>query len=106
VFDVAVDLRAGSARFGRWVGQELGGDAGDLLWIPAGFAHGYQVLTDEAEVVYQLTAEYDASLARGIRWDDPDLNITWPIKPPVLSDADRVQPSLAEVGRPFGERTP
>lgn len=102
VFDVAVDLRAGSATFARWVGRELDGDARELLWIPPGFAHGYQVLTDEADLVYQLTAEYDASLARGVRWDDPDLGIAWPITPPVLSDADRAQPSIAEVGRPFG----
>jgi dTDP-4-dehydrorhamnose 3,5-epimerase len=106
MFDVAVDLRAASATFGRWVGRELDADAGELLWIPAGFAHGYQVLTDEADISYQLTAEYDASLARGVRWDDADLNIAWPIVPPVLSDADRAQPWLAEVGRLFGGRTP
>lgn len=102
VFDVAVDLRAGSTTFARWVGRELAGDAGEMLWIPPGFAHGYQVVSDEADLVYQLTAEYDPSLARGVRWDDPDLGIAWPITPPVLSDADRAQPSLAEVGRPFG----
>lgn len=102
VFDVAVDLRAGSPSSGRWVGRELDGDAGELLWIPPGFAHGYQVLTEEADLVYQLTAEYDASRARGIRWDDVELGIDWPLASPILSSADRSQPSLAEVGRPFG----
>jgi dTDP-4-dehydrorhamnose 3,5-epimerase len=94
IFDVAVDIRKGSPTFGRWIGAELDDEAGDLLWIPPGFAHGYQVLTSDADVVYKVTAEYDPELERGIRWDDPDLDITWPLADPVLSDRDRRLPHL------------
>lgn len=96
IFDVAVDVRPGSPTFGRWAGAELDDEAGDLLWIPPGFAHGYQVLTAEADVVYKVTAEYDRELDRGIRWDDPDLSIPWPLERPVLSDRDRELPGLGE----------
>lgn len=102
VFDVAVDLRRGSPTHGRWVGRALDAERGELLWIPPGFAHGYQVLTDTADVVYKLTAEYRADLGRGVRWDDPDIGIEWPIDDPVLSETDRAQPRLAEAADPFG----
>ncbi len=94
VFDVSVDLRRGSPHFGRWVAWELSEDTGDALWIPAGFAHGYAVLGDRAEVAYKVTAEYDPALDSGVRWDDPTLAIPWPLERPVLSERDRSLPFL------------
>jgi dTDP-4-dehydrorhamnose 3,5-epimerase len=96
IWDVAVDIRVGSPTFGRWVGAELDEASGDLLWIPPGFAHGYQVLSTRADVIYKVTREYDPDLDRGIRWDDPDLGIRWPHSDPVLSDRDRGLPSLGD----------
>jgi dTDP-4-dehydrorhamnose 3,5-epimerase len=96
VFDVAVDLRQDSGTFGRWVGTRLGADDGRMMWIPPGFAHGYAVLGDGADVVYRLTSEYDPGLERGIRWDDPTLDVSWPFDDPVLSDKDRALPSFAD----------
>lgn len=98
VFDVSVDLRRGSPHFGRWVAWELSGDRGEALWIPPGFAHGYAVLGDGAEIAYKVTAEYDPALDAGVRWDDPALGIPWPLKQPVLSDRDRALPPLDEAG--------
>jgi dTDP-4-dehydrorhamnose 3,5-epimerase len=100
IFDVAVDLRSGSPTFGEWVGAELDEESGDLLWIPDGFAHGYQVLSDEADVVYKVTTEYDPELDRGIRWDDPELAIPWPLADPILSDRDRGLPGLGDAELP------
>jgi dTDP-4-dehydrorhamnose 3,5-epimerase len=94
IWDVAVDLRRGSATYGRWTAQTLDADAGVQLWIPAGFAHGYVVLSDVADVSYKVTAEYDPKLDRGVRWDDPALGIEWPVADPVLSDKDRSLPAL------------
>lgn len=102
IFDVAVDVRPGAPTFGRWVGRTLDAVSGDLLWIPPGFAHGYQVLSDAADVVYKLTAEYRPELGRGVRWNDPAIGIAWPLEDPVLSDADRTHPMLVEAADPFG----
>ena len=96
VFDVAVDLRAGSETWGSWVGRALTEESGELLWIPPGFAHGYAVTGDSATVTYKVTAEYDPTLERGIRWDDPDIGIEWPIADPILSERDRGLPTLSE----------
>jgi dTDP-4-dehydrorhamnose 3,5-epimerase len=101
IFDVAVDLRRGSPTFGRWVGQELGEESGELLWIPPGFAHGYAVLSDGVDLAYKVTAEFRADLDRGVRWDDPTIGVAWPFKDPVLSDRDRSLPLLADTGTPF-----
>lgn len=101
VFDVAVDLRVGGAAYGRWVGRELDGDSGELLWIPTGFAHGYVVISDVADVTYKVTAEYAPALDRGIRWDDPEIGIAWPVAEPLVSPKDREQPTLADAGSPF-----
>lgn len=101
VFDVAVDIRAGSPTFGRWVGRTLDEEEGAGLWIPEGFAHGYCVLSDGADVTYKVTAEYRADLDRGFRWDDPDVGIEWPVDDPVLSDRDADLPALSEIGSPF-----
>ncbi len=94
IFDVAVDLRAGSPSFGRHVARELSEDEPRLLFIPAGFAHGYQALGDVTDVAYKLSAPYDPLLERGVRWDDVDLGIRWPLADPILSDRDRALPLL------------
>lgn len=97
VFDVAVDVRPDAPTFGRWVGKVLDGERGESLWIPPGFAHGYAVLSDTAYVSYKVTAEYDASLDRGFRWNDPDVGIEWPLTDPVLSERDQQLPALREL---------
>lgn len=104
VWDVAVDIRVGSPTFGRWVGVELSADNFRQLYVPAGFAHGFCVLSDEAEVLYKTSAVYSKPHEHGIAWNDPRLNITWPVTDPLLSDRDRVAPSLADylAGTPFG----
>jgi dTDP-4-dehydrorhamnose 3,5-epimerase len=101
VFDVAVDLRPGEPTFRRWLGHELNAEEGELLWIPPGFAHGYAVLSEEADLAYKVTAEYDPALDRGIRYDDPALSIDWPDENPVLSPRDRALPLLSEIDNPF-----
>lgn len=79
IFDVAVDLRAGSPTFGEWVGEILSGDNRCQLWIPEGFAHGFYVMSDFADVHYKCTAFYAPESESGIRWDSPELSIRWPI---------------------------
>ena len=97
IFDVAVDLRVGSNTFCQWVGIQMTADEGVQLWIPPGFAHGYVVLSKlGADVSYKVTQEYDPSLETGIRWDDPQVDISWPISDPVLSPKDQKLPALAE----------
>ena len=100
IYDVAVDLRPGSATFGRHVACTLSAEAGNGLWIPAGFAHGYAVLSERADVLYKVTSEYDPVMDRGIRWDDPTLAVSWPVPDPILSAKDRVLPFLAEAELP------
>jgi dTDP-4-dehydrorhamnose 3,5-epimerase len=92
VFDVAVDIRRGSPTFGQWVGQELSAKNRRQLWVPAGFAHGFLVLTDLADIIYKCTDYYDPASERILAWDDPDVGIHWPIPPRVeifLSAKDR-----------------
>ena len=90
VFDVAVDIRKKSPTFGRWVGQHLSADNKKHFWIPAGFAHGFLVLSDYAEFLYKTTDYYAPEHERCIAWDDPALGIDWPIDcDPVLSDKDK-----------------
>ncbi len=103
IWDVAVDIRVGSPTFGRWAGAELSADNFRQLYIPAGFAHGFCVLSDEAEVLYKTSAVYSRAHERGIAWDDPQLAIDWPVAAPLLSDRDRAAPSLADyvAGTPF-----
>jgi dTDP-4-dehydrorhamnose 3,5-epimerase len=98
IFDVAVDVRPGSPSRGRWVGVELTADSGSALYIPAGFAHGFQTLTDDAEVLYHISEPYRAEAARGVRWDDPDLAIAWPqTQQRVMSSRDRALPRLRDL---------
>ncbi len=91
VFDVAVDIRKNSPTFGQWVGERLTAANKLMLWVPPGFAHGFYVLSDEAEFVYKCTDFYAPEHERCIRWDDPELNIDWPIadgQEPILSEKD------------------
>jgi dTDP-4-dehydrorhamnose 3,5-epimerase len=88
VFDVAVDLRPGSPTWGRWAGWELSAENGHAVFIPPGFAHGFQTLVDASEVFYQMTERYHADLSRGARWDDPAFGIAWPVADPILSPRD------------------
>jgi dTDP-4-dehydrorhamnose 3,5-epimerase len=90
IFDVAVDLRPGSPTRGQWVGEELCGEARRLLWIPEGFAHGFLVLSDEADVIYKTTNFYSPEHERCICWDDEVLRVAWPLlgSPPVVSSKD------------------
>jgi dTDP-4-dehydrorhamnose 3,5-epimerase len=78
IFDVAVDIRRGSASFGQWVGTRLSAVNHQQLWVPAGFAHGFLTLSDQAEVLYKTTDFWDRECERAIRWDDPHLAIDWP----------------------------
>lgn len=89
VFDVAVDLRRSSAAFGRWVGVELSERNHHMLWIPPGFAHGFLVLSDAADVHYKASELYDAASDRAVLWNDADLAIDWPVSDaPIVSDKD------------------
>lgn len=101
ICDVAVDLRVGTPSYGRWVAVTLDAEAGELLWVPPGFAHGYVVLSDVADVHYMVTAEYDAALDRGVLWNDPEIGVDWPVAAPMVSAKDRAQPTLAECDNPF-----
>jgi dTDP-4-dehydrorhamnose 3,5-epimerase len=103
VFDVAVDVRTSSPTFRQWVGVTLSRDNGLQLWIPAGFAHGFCVLSDEATFHYKCTDAYHPECESTVRWDDPDLAIAWPVPEPVLGDKDRAAPRLADIPR---ERLP
>lgn len=98
VFDVAVDVRRGSPHFGAWVGVELDDVRHRQLWIPPGFAHGFCVLSDEAEFLYKCTTYYDPPSDTGIRWDDPEIGVQWPAAgvPFQLSAKDAALPRLAE----------
>lgn len=92
IFDVIVDLRADSRSFGRWFGIELSAENRDMLYVPEGFAHGYLTLTDNTEVFYQVSESYAPSCERGVRWDDPEFGIKWPLRPELISDKDRDHP--------------
>ena len=94
IFDVAVDIRRGAPTYRQWVGCELSAAEGTMLYVPAGFAHGFCVLSEEADVLYKVTAEYDGALDRGVLWNDPDLGIHWPIAEPILSLKDAQLPPL------------
>ncbi|MCK4994924.1 MAG: dTDP-4-dehydrorhamnose 3,5-epimerase [Candidatus Omnitrophica bacterium] len=97
IFDVAVDLRKDSASYGKWVGERLTSDNRRMLYIPEGFAHGFCVLSDKAEVVYQCSNEYSKEHESGILWSDPLININWPLKNPILSVKDANLPNLKDI---------
>jgi len=104
VFDVVVDLRRGSPTYGRWAGHALDDVRHELLWIPRGFAHGFLVRSDVADVLYQVDAGYAPEAEGGLAWDDPDLAIAWPLDPgesPTLSPKDAAWPPFATLSPPF-----
>ena len=102
IFDVAVDIRQRSPTFGRWVGETLSSTNHRMLWVPPGFAHGFCVLSDEADVVYKVTGgEYAPDSERGIIWNDPELAISWPVDRPFLSEKDAILPPLMEADYNF-----
>jgi dTDP-4-dehydrorhamnose 3,5-epimerase len=96
IFDVAVDIRRGSETFGRWVGASLSGENHRQLFVPAGFAHGYCVVSENADVSYLCSDVYWPSGDRGVRWDDPAIGIAWPPGERLVSAKDRALPLLAD----------
>ncbi len=101
VFDVAVDIRRSSATFGRWVSATLSAANPRMVYVPPGFAHGFCVLSDAAEIYYKTTAEYAPDFERGVAWNDPELRIPWPIADPVVSSRDAGLPSLRNADNDF-----
>ena len=97
IWDVAVDLRRGSPTFGEWEGYELSDSNHRQLFVPAGFAHGFCVLSELADVAYKLSSYYDGATEAGFAWDDPEVGIEWPVSDPLLSDRDRDAPRLAAI---------
>jgi dTDP-4-dehydrorhamnose 3,5-epimerase len=99
ILDVAVDLRRGSPTYSQWEGVELDDESMRELYIPVGFAHGFCVLSEVADVMYKQTAYYDPDLERGIAWDDPDVGVAWPlpVQELIVSERDRGAPRLSEL---------
>jgi dTDP-4-dehydrorhamnose 3,5-epimerase len=97
IWDVAVDLRRESSTYGRWEGFELDDERHRQLLVPVGFAHGFCVLSETADVAYKLSSLYDPDTEAGIAWDDPVVGVEWPIVEPQLSERDRSAPRLAEI---------
>jgi len=105
IFDVAVDIRKNSPTFGKWVGEILSAENKKMLYIPAGFAHGFLVLSETAELFYKATDEYSPENDRGIIWNDPEISIQWNINKPIVSEKDQKQPLLkdADINFTYGE---
>jgi dTDP-4-dehydrorhamnose 3,5-epimerase len=101
VFDVAMDIRRGSPTYGQWVAEELSAENGRMLWLPVGFAHGFCVLSDWADVIYMVTEEYSKEHERGILWNDPEIGIQWPIDDPTVSPRDLKLLPLAKAEHNF-----
>jgi len=99
IYDVAVDIRQGSATYGEWVAAELTAEGGEQLFVPRGFAHGYCTITDDCELAYKVDGLYAPQTEGGLIWNDPDLAIPWPLDgEPVLSDKDKILPQLKDLG--------
>ena len=101
IFDVAVDIRRGSPTFGQWVGERLSSANHRLLYVPAGFAHGFCTVSAEADVTYKVTSEYAPRDDRGIRWDDAAVGVRWPTREPILSPKDAALPALCDADNNF-----
>lgn len=97
IFDVAVDLRSDSPTYGKWEGYVLDDDKHHQLYVPVGFAHGFCVLSDIADVTYLVSSLYDPATEAGIRWDDPEVGVEWPVSEPLLSQRDVEAPTLKEI---------
>lgn len=102
VFDVAVDIRKSSPTYGQWVGLTLSEKKTQMLYIPVGFAHGFCVLSEEADFVYKVSDEYSPELDSGIFWNDPDIGIHWPISDPIISSKDTKLSLLKEINHSGG----
>src|SRR5687767_10611654 len=96
IYDVAVDIRQGSSTFGKWIGDSLSAESKKMLYVPAGFAHGFCVISEDAEIQYMTTEEYAPELEGGVMWNDPDLAIDWPVAKPILSARDRAWPRFRD----------
>lgn len=94
VYDVIVDLRRESRTYGKWLGVELNADNRNMVYVPAGFAHGYLTLSDNAEIFYQVSEFYSKAHERGLRWNDPAFGIEWPFTPTAISEKDRSFPDF------------
>jgi dTDP-4-dehydrorhamnose 3,5-epimerase len=101
IFDVIVDLRSGSSSWGEWFGVELDAECGTALYIPKGFAHGFQTLADDSEVFYMMSDPYVPEAAAGVRWDDDAFGIEWPLPVGTISDRDRSWPDYPGEPRPL-----
>lgn len=101
IFDVAVDMRKGSPTYGRWVSEILSDKNHNLLYIPEGFAHGFCVISEKADVLYKVNSEYSPEYERGILWNDPDLSIKWPTSNPVMIKKDLELTSLKNADNNF-----
>jgi dTDP-4-dehydrorhamnose 3,5-epimerase len=97
ILDVAVDLRRGSPTYGQWEAHELDDERHRQLFVPVGFGHGFAVLSEVADVAYQVSSLYDPRTEKGIAWDDPDVGIDWQVADPLLSERDKSAPRLAEI---------
>nr|AIF16787.1 dTDP-4-dehydrorhamnose 3,5-epimerase (rfbC) [uncultured marine thaumarchaeote KM3_74_H09] len=101
IFDVAVDIRKNSPTYGKWVSEILSDDTHNLLYVPEGFAHGFCVISDEADVLYKVSNEYSQEHERSIIWNDPKLNIQWPITKPIISNKDNKLSLLENLDNDF-----
>lgn len=102
IWDVVVDIRPGSATFGQWAGVELTPEDGRMIYIPIGFAHGFAVLSDHAEVLYKCSAPYNSATEAGIAWNDPAIGVDWKVTNPILSLRDQANPKLTATPVPGG----
>ena len=101
IFDVAVDIRKNSPTYGKWVGEILSNENHRSLYVPEGFAHGFSVLSEEADVFYKVNKEYSQETEAGIIWNDPTMNIPWSIKQPIISEKDNSLPLLKNIDANF-----
>lgn len=98
ILDVAVDLRRGSPTYGQWEAHRLDDVKHRQLFVPVGFGHGFAVLSDVADVAYQVSSYYDPATEKGIAWDDPEVGVDWQVSDPLLSERDKTAPRLSAVG--------
>jgi dTDP-4-dehydrorhamnose 3,5-epimerase len=101
ILDVAVDIRAGSPSYAKWVGVELSAENGRQVFVPKGFLHGFVTLTEDSEVQYKCSDLYSPEHDGAVRWDDPAIGVDWGTTTPILSDKDAKAPLLAQIGKPF-----
>ncbi len=105
IWDVVVDIRRGSPSYGSWESFDLDDEGRRLLYVPVGFAHGFCVRSEMADVTYQVSRYYEPALERGVAWNDPQIGIDWPVEDPLVSDRDQANPGLG-AGEPFEVEVP